>query len=283
MNISKEIKVIREVLDLTQGELAKLLCVSVDSIIRWEQNSVDIEERNLELVYNFAYKSNIFINKIYEQILLEENEKDNIKLLFHGAKGDIIFPLDLNHSKETNDFGIGFYLGENFSQASTYISNSISKYVYAFSLNLNNLKISKFNVDSEWMLAIAYYREWLTNYSNGEIIKNIIKKVEESDIIIAPIADNRMFDLISEFVEGSITNKQCEHALAATNLGNQYVVKTQKGLENLLLLKKCFLSNSEKEEYKNKRLENNNINLNKVKVARIEFRGKGQYIDELLK
>ena len=166
---------------------------------------------------------------------MEENEKDNIKLLFHGAKGDIIFPLDLNHSKETNDFGIGFYLGENFSQASTYISNSISKYVYAFSLNLNNLKISKFNVDSEWMLAIAYYRGWLTNYSNGEIIKNIIKKVEESDIIIAPIADNRMFDLISEFVEGSITNKQCEHALAATNLGNQYVVKTQKGLENLLL------------------------------------------------
>ena len=35
--------------------------------------------------------------------------------------------------------------------------------------------------------------------------------------------------------------------------------------------------------YKNKRLENNNINLNKVKVARIEYRGKGQYIDELLK
>ena len=37
-----------------------------------------------------------------------------------------------------------------------------------------------------------------------------------------------------------------------------------------------------KEEYKDKRLENNNINLNKVKVARIEYRGKGLYIDELL-
>ena len=44
-----------------------------------------------------------------------------------------------------------------------------------------------------------------------------------------------------------------------------------------------FLSSKEKEMYKNKRLENNNINLNKVKVARIEYRGKGQYIDELLK
>ena len=55
MNISKEIKVIREVLDLTQEELAKLICVSVDSIIRWEQNSVDIEERNIRPSISTGY------------------------------------------------------------------------------------------------------------------------------------------------------------------------------------------------------------------------------------
>ena len=78
------------------------------------------------------------------------------------------------------------------------------------------------------MLVIAYYRGWLTQYKHNEIIDKIVKKVENVDVIIAPIADNRMFDLISKFVDGSVTNEQCEHALAATNLSNQYVIKTTK-------------------------------------------------------
>ena len=126
----------------------------------------------------------------------------------------------------------------------------------------------------------SYYGE---QYEQDKILKSIIEKVENADVIIAPIADNRMFDLISEFVDGVITNEQCEHAIAATNLGNQYVVKTKKALEKLDFIKLFFLSSKEKDAYKNKRLENNNINLNKVKVSRIEYRGKGQYIDELLK
>ena len=283
MHINKELKVIRELLFLTQEDLALNIGVSLDTISRWENEKTDIEDRNIESVYNFAFEKGICINKIYEQIFLEECEKNDTKLLFHGAKNIINLPLDFKYSKDNNDFGKGFYLGENFEQASTYIANTSSKYVYSFSLNINKLKVEKFNVNTEWMLAIAYYRGWLQNYNRNEIINNIIKKVENADVIIAPIADNRMFDLISEFVDGVITNEQCEHALAATNLGNQYVIKTKVALDNLESIKLFFLSSKEKELYKNKRLENNNINLNKVKVARIEYRGKGQYIDELLK
>ena len=283
MFINKELKVIRELLSLTQEEMAMRIGVSIDTISRWENGKTDIEDRNIEAIYNFAFERGIYINKIYEQIFREDCKKINSKLLFHGAKNVINLPLDLKYSKDNNDFGKGFYLGENFEQASTYISNTASKYVYAFSLNISNLKVEKFNVDTEWMIAIAYYRGWLQQYEQDKILKSIIEKVENADVIIAPIADNRMFDLISEFVDGVITNEQCEHAIAATNLGNQYVVKTKKALEKLDFIKLFFLSSKEKDAYKNKRLENNNINLNKVKVSRIEYRGKGQYIDELLK
>lgn len=283
MHISKELKVIREILSLTQEDLSLIIGVSLDTISRWENEKTDIEEKNIELIYNYAFEKEIYINKIYEQILFEDCEKTNSKLLFYGAKNIINFPLDYKYSKTNNDFGRGFYLGENFEQASTYIANTSSKYVYSFSLLDKDLKIEKFSVNTEWMLAIAYYRGWLTQYNQNEIIKNIINKVENADVIIAPIADNRMFDLISEYVDGIITNEQCEHALAATNLGNQYVIKTTKALDKLEFIKIFFLSSKEKEMYKNKRLENNNNNLNKVKIARIEYRGKGQYIDELLK
>ena len=103
------------------------------------------------------------------------------------------------------------------------------------------------------------------------------------DIIIAPIADNRMFDIISEFVRGEITDLQCEHALAATNLGFQYVLKSENALKNISLIKPLYVCSREKEKLVNLRLEMSDLSQDKVRVARIEYRGKGQYIDELLK
>ena len=226
MNVSKELLVIRELLNLTQEELSKKLDVSFETINRWELEKHDVETRNVEKIYNFAYSNGIFLNSIYEQLLIEEYNHNHIKVLFHGCKLDCLsFPIDLNHSKATNDFGKGFYLGENFKQASTYISNSSNSNVYVFSLDTKDLNIYKFDVTIEWMIAIAYYRGGLNKYSSSKYLQSIIKEIEKKDVIIAPISDNKMFDIIAEFTRGEITDLQCEHALAATNLGNQYVLR----------------------------------------------------------
>lgn len=59
-------------------------------------------------------------------------------------------PIDfVANSKTTNDFGIGFYLGETFEQAANYISVLNQNTVYCFNLNLNDLKFYKFNVNTE--------------------------------------------------------------------------------------------------------------------------------------
>ena len=150
-------------------------------------------------------------------------------------------------------------------------------------MNLNGLRIKKFNVDKEWMIAIAYYRGWLKEYLNHPYVEKIISSVNEHDIIIAPVADNRMFDIVSEFVRGEITDLQCEHALAATNLGFQYVLKSENALKNISLIKPLYVCSREKEKLVNLRLEMSDLSQDKVRVARIEYRGKGQYVDELLK
>lgn len=284
MNVVKELIIIRELLGITQEELAKKIGVSFETINRWEKDKNEIEIKNINKLYNFAFENKIYINSIYELLFLEEFQKDNNKVLFHGSKSnEINFPLDLSYSKSNNDFGVGFYLGENYKQAATYIANGNSVSVYAFNLNLNGLRIKKFNVDKEWMIAIAYYRGWLKEYLNHPYVDKIISSVDEHDIIIAPIADNRMFDIISEFVRGEITDLQCEHALAATNLGFQYVLKSENALKNISLIKPLYVCSREKEKLVNLRLEMSDLSQDKVRVARIEYRGKGQYIDELLK
>lgn len=284
MNMSRELTIIRELLDLTQDKLAEKLNVSFKTIDRWESKKNDVEINDIEKIYNFSYSNGISLNSIFEQLLIEQYNSMSTKVLFHGCKlNEIQFPIDLLHSKKTNDFGKGFYLGENFKQAASYISNSNYSNVYIFTFDISKLNVYNFNVSKEWMLAISHYRGGISKYSNNSYLKSIIENVENSDVIIAPIADNRMFDIISEFTRGEITDLQCQHALAATNLGYQYVLKSQKALDKLSLLRISYVSKLEKETLLNERLDMNNLSENKIKVARIEYRGKGYYIDEVLK
>ena len=284
MDVSKEIFVLCETLNLTEKELGSELGVTYESVNNWKHNRKTIDEINIERLYSYAYKQDIKFNLIYEQLLVEEHQDKDVIVLFHGAKKVLSLPLNIiANSKARNDFGLGFYLGTSFEQAANYISFLNVNKVYAFKLNLKNLKIVKFEVNTDWMLAIAYYRGWIEEYKDSPKVLNIIKEVEAADVIIAPIADNRMFDIINEFVENTITDEQCKHALAATNLGYQYVLKSNKALNQIDLLQEMFVCKEEKKHCTDARISLTNNGLQKVKVARIEYKNKGKYIEELLK
>ena len=284
MNLTNDISIICGVLQLSEAELAKKLGVSIETIDNWKKGINEPSAANLEKFYSFAYSSKINLNTVYELLFKEEKETDGHVVLFHGAKKDFSLPIDfLSNYKATNDFGVGFYLGETFEQAANYISVLNRNFVYCFCLNTKKLKIYKFGVDTEWMIALAYHRGWLENYKNSPLVEKIVGKLPSYDIIIAPIADNRMFDIIAEFVEGEITDEQCKHALSATNLGFQYVLKTSKALEGIELLREMYVCEKEKSMcLENRRLLAENGS-QKVKIARIKYKNQGHYIEEILK
>lgn len=98
----------------------------------------------------------------------------------------------------------------------------------------------------------------------------------------ASLADNRMFEIIDSFIDGEITDEQCRHCLSATNLGNQYIFLDQKALERVHILEHCYLCQEEKEYYLYSRKDSVDMNRDKVKVARRQYRGQGKYIEEIL-
>ena len=132
------------------------------------------------------------------------------------------------------------------------------------------------------MLMIAYFRERLGDYADSEVIRELIKQVEGVDYIVAPIADNRMFEIIDQFIDGEITDEQCRHCLSATNLGKQYVFLTDRALRQVELLERCFLTKEEKEFYLFSRQASYEMNRDKVKVARRQYRDVGMYIEEMM-
>ena len=279
---SEDLKAIREILGITQGELAEKLGVQQVTISRNENGKTEPSDTLLEQVYSFAFDNNIKLGRLKEMLWLE-NIKSGHKLLFHGAKRAIEGEISPSKSRMNNDFGQGFYTGESYEQAVSFVSGFEKSSVYYLDFDDSNLKWKEYEVNQEWMMTIAYYRGALETYENHPVIKKLIKNKEKYDFIIAPIADNRMFQIINSFISGEITDEQCKHCLAATNLGKQYVFASEKSVKKIKILERSYISSNEREYLKTRRSEESKLGEDKVKLARIQYRGKGLYIDEILK
>lgn len=280
-NFDKDFKAIRDVLDISQKEFAKVLDTEQKTISNIESKDSYPSKTIVESAFTYAFKKDVKINKLKE-LLCRDNLSHNEKLLFHGSKGEIKGDIDVNFGRGNNDFGKGFYTGESYEQAVSFISTYDDPSVYFMSFDDSDLKCKRYSVDREWMMTIAYYRESLEEYENHPLIKKIIAESRDCDYIVAPIADNKMFETINEFIEGNLTDEQCKHCLAATNLGMQYVFLTEKAASKLKIVERCYVCNKEREYYKKLKEDYRKLGNDKVKLAKAQYRGIGKYIDEVL-
>ena len=266
-NFAYDLKAIREILGYTQCEMAEQLGVEQVTISRNELRKTKPTNQLLERAYNFAFDKKIQLNRLKEMLWIEKLPS-NHKLLFHGAKGIIEGPLNVHAGRINNDFGQGFYTRETYAQAISFVSGFEGSSVYYLDFDNRNLKSKEYFVDQEWMMTIAYYRGALDNYKNHTIVQNIIK-------------NSRMFKIIDSFIQGEITDEQCKHCLAATNLGKQYVFVNDLAVSQLKIVERVYLADNEKNYYKEIRSSDSKLGEDKVKLARIQYRGKGRYIDEI--
>jgi len=281
-NFNKDLKAIRSILEMSQVEFANQINVEQATISRNESGHTCPSAKLLEAVYSFAFDKNIKLNFLKEMLCREEIIAGH-KLLFHGAKSTIDGKLSVHAGRTNNDFGQGFYTGESYDQAISFVNSFKNSSVYFLDFNYENLKCKRYEVNQEWMMTIAYYRGTLDSYKEHPTIKDLIAKSRECDYIIAPITDNRMFQIINSFIDGEITDEQCKHCLAATNLGMQYIFVSDKALDQAEIIERCYIPANEREYYMNNRSRDAKLGDDKVKLARIQYRGKGHYIDELLK
>lgn len=279
---SSDLRSIREIMGFTQEEFANKLDVMQATLSRNEKERTHASDQLLEKVYGFAFDNGIRLGRLKE-MLWSENIDSGHKLLFHGAKDRLNGEISISRSRSNNDFGQGFYTGETYDQAVSFVSGFDRSSVYFLDFDGNGLQCKEYGVDREWMLTIAYYRGTLERYADHPRIRQLAEESRRYDYIVAPIADNRMFQILDTFIEGEITDEQCKHCLAATNLGKQYVFTSDRSVRKLKVLERGYLSSSERESFKTRRREDARLGEDKVRLARITYRGKGKYIDELLR
>lgn len=280
-SVQDDLSLIREFFKLTQEEFAKVLGVDKITIVRTENGETYPRIELIDKIYDYCFKKGLKLN-LQKEMMYKDDLKSGHILLTHASKSGIEGNISNDKGRINNDFGKGFYCGDSYDKSVSFVCRFPDASVYLIDFDPYNLNGIKFEVNTEWMLAIAYYRGRLETYKNSNVLKKIISPIFKADYIIAPIADNRMFQIIDTFIDGEITDEQCKHCLAATNLGMQYVFISNESIEHINILERCFVSTSEKEYYKNQQLEFQKLGSDKSKLARIQYRGKGKYIEEIL-
>ena len=130
---------------------------------------------------------------------------------------------------------------------------------------------------------VCYYRNQIDRFKENKIVKDIIKEVEEADVIIAPIADNNMFEIMNQFARGDITELQAMSALSASNLGKQHVLKSIRACNSIKMIDRLYICKEEREDIGKEQQVLTNIAYDKSKLAIEQFRHQGKYIEEILK
>ena len=283
VNLSEDLKKTKILLNISNEELANDLGVNKSTLSRWINGNNFPNRLALDRIYDYIYSNGIRLNLINEELFKSKSTKNNL-ILFHGSKEGIDGKLTIEKSNENKDFGKGFYLGESVNQAVSFVSNYPNSKLYIVEIeNINKLKVKLFDVSKEWMILVAYFRGRINDYANSKYIHKILNLIKDVDIIVAPIADNSMYEIINDFIEGGITDEQCVNALSANRLGKQYVITNDKVLnENVKILKESFLCEKEKHEYEQIKDNDRKIGKAKMILAKRKYAGIGKYIEEIL-
>lgn len=276
-----DMRLVRAMQGLQQEDLALQLQVNKSTISRWESGIGVPVASQMERFYNDVYQKGIHLNRIKQQFYMEDLTGDTTHLLFHGSKTGIEGTLRYDAGRDNNDMGRGFYCGESLMQSALFVSNYSDSSIYMLEFHTDGLRGVTYRVDRDWMLTVAWFRGRLTRYQNDPVLLALMERIADIDYIVAPIADNQMYRIIDQYIDGEITDEQCRHCLAATDLGMQYVMKSHHAVEQIELKERCYYSQSEREFYKAQRERGWQESTDKVKAARIKYRGKGLYVDEV--
>lgn len=208
---------------------------------------------------------------------------DNLQdmILYHGSREGIqgkIAPISRNRC----DFGAGFYLGEDEKQVKGLILDNPNSVFYTVKLNLSKISEDRILVldGIEWINTVLAYRGVVSEFCKLEIAKQCLDKANSADIIIGPIADDRMYIAMQYYADSLITDKALLECLKYVKYGNQYVLKTEYACSLVEIIKQSSIE-SELDEIRKYAASRRAEGEQAVKIAMRKNRD-GKYLDELI-
>lgn len=172
--------------------------------------------------------------------------------LYHGSKNGIKGEIRCDYSRSMCDFGTGFYMGDRPEQPMGLIAGWENHQFYDMEFEEDGLSVKRFGNTYEeqldWALFIAYNRnpEWYADKT--KLCEKYERYSQKFDVIVGPIANDKMFQLLERFYDGTLCDRALIEGLSYVKLGNQYVMKSKEACasKHLRIISKRQLMAEEK-------------------------------------
>lgn len=279
------LKQIRSYLNISQTEFAEQLNVTFQTVNRWENGKVVPNRLAQSKIYDFCREKQVPVYNFITNKIADTSNNINLDsgrvLLYHGSKSGIegnIAPL----SRKQCDFGKGFYMGTEPTQALTLICDYEKSKFYIISICADELAHLEVPADTEWAMIVAYHRGRMEKISGTPFYNKYRDLAADKDLIIGSIANDRMFYVIDNFFIGNITDAALVNSLSALQLGKQYVAVTQKGCDSVRIECEVPLSYLERLIIKDVAEENRARGVSLANDICKNYRREGRFFDEIL-
>ena len=276
---------IRNRLNASQEDLAKMIGISYATVNRWENGHSKPNKAAQLRLYDICKERNVdledIIQKKIEKTAVDVSSSERI-ILYHGSRSGIKGPI-APISRERCDFGKGFYMGTEPYQPLTMISDFEESKFYVISLDMTGLRILKVNPDLEWAMLVAYNRGKMDEARGTSLYERYSSMAKGYDVIVGSIANDRMFYVLDNFFLGNITDKALVMSLSALQLGEQYVAITEKACAHVKIEAEVELSHLERIFLQDLSESNRVKGVNLANEICRDYRREGQFFDEILK
>lgn len=279
------IKQIRTYLNMSQADFAENLNVAFATVNRWENGRAIPNKLAQSKMYDLCKEKSVpvydmTLKKITEAAKAVKLEPDRI-LLYHGSKAGIVGNIEPKSRKQC-DFGKGFYMGSEPSQALTLICDYEKSKFYIVSIRMTDLEKLDVPADIDWAMLVAYHRGKMEKINDTLFYNKYRDMTKDKDLIIGSIANDRMFFVIDNFFVGSVTDTALINTLAALQLGKQYAAVSKKGCDAVRIEAEVPISYLERLFMKEVAEENRVKGISLANDICKKYRREGTFFDEIL-
>ena len=276
---------IRNRLNASQKDLARMIGISYATVNRWENGHSQPNKAAQLRLYDICKERKVdledIIQKKIEKSAANISSSDRV-ILYHGSKSGIKGPI-APISRERCDFGKGFYMVTEPYQPLTLISDFEKSKFYVISLDMTGLRVLNVKPDLEWAMLVAYNRGKMDEVRGTSLYEHYAAMSNGYDVVVGSIANDRMFYVLDNFFLGNITDKALVMSLSALQLGKQYVAITEKACKQVKIEAEVELSQLERVFLRDLSESNRVKGVNLANEICRDYRREGQFFDEILR
>ena len=276
---------IRNRLNASQEDLARMIGISYATVNRWENGHSQPNKAAQLRLYDICKERKVdledIIQKKIEKSAANISSSDRV-ILYHGSKSGIKGPI-APISRERCDFGKGFYMGTEPYQPLTLISDFEESKFYVISLDMTGLRVLNVKPDLEWAMLVAYNRGKMDEVRGTSLYEHYAAMSNGYDVVVGSIANDRMFYVLDNFFLGNITDKALVMSQSALQLGKQYVAITEKACKQVKIEAEVELSQLERVFLRDLSESNRVKGVNLANEICRDYRREGQFFDEILR